>query len=120
MASKMTTVCGHGQKTWYLNGERHRANGPAVIKYGNYKAWYLNGKRHNIGSPAVLYNNGSTTWYVNGDRHRVDGPAITFFSGDLFWFVNGKRCTSNDEFQDAAGISDRELALMVLRYGTIS
>ena len=33
-----------GNKFWYLNGKRHRANGP-VIEYGNgTKYWYLNEK----------------------------------------------------------------------------
>ena len=32
-----------GDKYWFLNGKRHRENGPA-IEYGNGdKAWWLNG-----------------------------------------------------------------------------
>jgi hypothetical protein len=31
-----------GDKHWYLNGERHREDGPAVEFSSGYKAWYLN------------------------------------------------------------------------------
>ena len=33
-----------GDKYWYLNGKRHREDGPAVEKTNGYKAWYLNGE----------------------------------------------------------------------------
>jgi len=31
-----------------------------------YKAWYLNGKRHRIDGPAIEYVDGSKEWWVNG------------------------------------------------------
>jgi len=35
----------NGTKEWYINGKRHREDGPA-IEYGNgNKSWYLNGKK---------------------------------------------------------------------------
>ena len=62
-----------GCKWWYLNGQRHRENGPALEwangnKYG-YKAWYLNGKYHRENGPAVEYNNGGKYWYLNGNYY---------------------------------------------------
>jgi len=33
-----------GDKVWYLNGKRHREDGPAIEYADGYKAWYLNGK----------------------------------------------------------------------------
>jgi hypothetical protein len=34
-----------GSKSWWLNDELHREDGPAVEDANGYKAWYLNGKR---------------------------------------------------------------------------
>jgi hypothetical protein len=33
-----------GNKRWFLNGKRHRVDGPAVEHAGGYKLWYLNGE----------------------------------------------------------------------------
>jgi len=34
----------NGDKHWYLNGKRHREDGPAVEWSNGNKSWYLNGK----------------------------------------------------------------------------
>ena len=31
-------------KWWYLNGKRHREDGPAIEYANGYKEWWLNGK----------------------------------------------------------------------------
>lgn len=36
----------YGDKLWYLNGKRHRENGPAIEWNIGDKWWYLNGKRY--------------------------------------------------------------------------
>ena len=33
-----------GDKHWYLNGERHREDGPAIEWADGHKSWYLNDK----------------------------------------------------------------------------
>ena len=33
------------------------------------KAWYLNGKKHREDGPAVEYADGSKKWYLNGDYY---------------------------------------------------
>jgi hypothetical protein len=66
----------NGNKYWYLNGNLHREDGPAVAHSGGYKAWFLNGK-----------------------RHREDGPAIERINGDKFWHLNGERLTE-EEFNE--------------------
>ena len=33
-----------GTKEWYLNGKRHRKDGPAYEYANGTKGWYLNGK----------------------------------------------------------------------------
>lgn len=35
-----------GNKFWYLNGKRHREDGPAIIYSNGEKRWYLNGERY--------------------------------------------------------------------------
>ena len=33
------------------------------------KAWYLNGKRHREDGPAVEYTSGSKKWWLNGEQY---------------------------------------------------
>ena len=51
--------------------------------------WYLNGERHREDGPAVEYSNGNKYWYLNGKRHREDGPAIERGDGSKDWCLNG-------------------------------
>jgi hypothetical protein len=63
-----------GTERWYLNGELHRRNGPAVIKPG-YEHWYLHGKRHRKDGPAIIWKTGYCRWYVE-DRQLDPRTAI--------------------------------------------
>jgi hypothetical protein len=53
-----------------------------------YKAWYLNGKRHRTDGPAIdAKGDGDKEWYLNGKRHRTDGPAVeNGVNGDKEWY----------------------------------
>lgn len=68
-----------------------------MIKYevrvgeNGYKGWYLNGKRHREDGPAVEYSTGTKQWYLNDKLHREDGPAIEYSDGHKGWYLNGKR-----------------------------
>ena len=55
------------------------------------KIWYLNGNLHREDGPAVEYANGDKIWYLNGNRHREDGPAIEYANGTKYWYLNGKK-----------------------------
>ena len=57
------------------------------------REWYLNGKRHREDGPAVEYADSTKYWYLNGQRHREDGPAIEWANGDKSWYLNGKELT---------------------------
>jgi len=82
-----------GAQVWYLNGERHRVDGPAYID-GICQEWYLNGELHRTDGPAVI-DGGHQAWYLNGELHNTDGPAI--ISGDYqAWYLNGVKCQFND------------------------
>ena len=60
------------------------------------KFWFLNGKRHRDDGPAIEYAGGSKYWYLNGKLHREDGPAVEFANGSKYWYINGKRLTEED------------------------
>jgi hypothetical protein len=55
----------NGSRCWYLNGEIHRENGPAVESYDGSRYWCLNGKQHREDGPAIEYSDGRRWWYLN-------------------------------------------------------
>jgi hypothetical protein len=83
-------------KYWYVDGKRHREDGPAVECATGTKHWHINDNRHRENGPAVEYANGNKEWWVNGKRHREDGPAIEWANGDKAWYVNGKYLTKQE------------------------
>jgi hypothetical protein len=56
-------------KEWYLNGKRHREDGPAFECSSGDKQWYLNGKRHREDGPAHEYSNGEKEWWLDGEEY---------------------------------------------------
>src|SRR3989304_2102659 len=66
----------NGNKQWTLNGQRHRADGPAIELANGDKHWYIEGKLHRAYGPAIELANGTKEWYLEGKLHRVDGPAV--------------------------------------------
>ena len=60
------------------------------------KYWFLNGKRHRENGPAVEYANGGKCWFFNGKYHRENGPAIEYGNGDKSWWLNGVCFTKSD------------------------
>jgi len=61
-----------------------------VAEYPNgSKEWWLNGQRHRVDGPAREWADGSKQWWVNGKLHRVDGPAVEWADGTKNWYLNG-------------------------------
>jgi len=60
-----------------------------IYPNGN-KYWFLDGDIHREDGPAIEYANGDKEWYLNGKRHREDGPAVEFANGDKEWLLNGE------------------------------
>lgn len=77
-----------GTKKWYLNGELHREDGPAIEYTNGTNAWWQHGKCHRIGAPAAEHANGDKYWYVNDKLHRTDGAAIEYGNGTKDWYVD--------------------------------
>ena len=72
MKNKNKSICktySNGTKYWYLNGELHREDGPAIEWPNQSKAWYLNGKLHREAGPAVEISNGTKYWYLNDKKY---------------------------------------------------
>jgi hypothetical protein len=84
------------------------------------KHWFLNGKRHRVDGPACEWADGDKHWYLNGKCHRVDGPAYERANGDKAWYLNGKQYISNKSFQKDASLSDDDMIVLSLKYGPIS
>jgi len=103
-----------GDKEWYLNGKRHREDGPAVERAGGTKMWYLNGNLHREDGPAVEWATGTKYWFLNGKRHREDGPAVEGSDGNKMWYLNGDELTK-EEFELAMDIKrtkDKKRAIL--------
>lgn len=83
----------HGNKRWYNeNGQLHRGGDlPASVCASGNKQWFKNGKRHRANGPAIVWINGAESWFKNGKRHRDgDLPASVSYDGTKSWFKNGK------------------------------
>ena len=85
-----------GDKFCYLNGLRHRTDGPAVERANGDKLWYLNGELHRTDGLAVERVNGHKEWYMNGKLHRTDGPAFECANGNKYWYLNGESLTEEE------------------------
>ena len=59
-------VTDDGSQAWYLNGQLHREDGPAIICADGSQYWCLNGQSHREDGPAVIKANGYQAWYLNG------------------------------------------------------
>ena len=62
----------------------------------NATQWYLNGQYHREDGPAVEYASGSNEWYLNGKPHRMDGPAVEYANGSKYWYLHGQRVTQEE------------------------
>ena len=89
MTGSICKIDPDGSKHWYLNGLRHREDGPAIEYTDGTKYWYLNGKRHREDGPAIDHPDGKY-WYLNDESHREDGPAVKCSNGYKEWSQYGK------------------------------
>lgn len=74
------------RKEWYVEGKRHRIDGPAIIHEDGSKSWYRNGKLHREDGPAIEGAYGGKAWYLKGKLHRVGGPAIERVDNTNEWW----------------------------------
>jgi hypothetical protein len=60
----------------------HRENGPAIVDIDNYKAWYIDGKKHRLDGPAVI-NGKSEEWWIKDVHLSAEEVKILRFSNEL-------------------------------------
>jgi hypothetical protein len=65
-----------------------------ISAIGN-KFWFLNGQRHRTDGPTAEYASGDKFWYLNGKLHRTDGPAFELTTGYQEWWLHGVKQTSS-------------------------
>ena len=65
-------VDANGDKEWYVNGQLHRTDGPAIECANGYKSWWINGQLHREDGHAIECANGYKSWWLNGQRHREE------------------------------------------------
>jgi hypothetical protein len=65
-------IDGRGNKLWWLDGELHREDGPAVEFISGTKSWRLHGKWHRVDGPAYEYPDGSKYWWLNDIGYEFD------------------------------------------------
>ena len=98
------TTDADGNKFWYLNGESHRTDGPAIEWRSGDKSWYLNDQEltesefnERMNKPTMTtYPNGNKEWHLNGQRHRTDGPAIECADGRKSWYLHDMKLLKAD------------------------
>jgi hypothetical protein len=87
---------------WYLNGNLHREDGPAIEHIDNksnknYYEYWINGKKHRLGGPAIIHPSNTEIWYCEGVIERTDGPAIINRNGasdvGKQWFIRNRDVT---------------------------
>ena len=83
-----------GTQEWWVNGQRHRLDGPAYIGAAGTQEWWVNGQRHRPVGPAVISAAVRQEWYVNSQLHRPVGPAIIGAAGTQEWWVRGQNITT--------------------------
>jgi hypothetical protein len=93
------------RQEWWLNGQLHRIDGPAITCQNGSQYWCQYNQLHRTNGPASVepniqyhtYDKKLTTiaWYFNGKKHRIDGPAYyKHFDDDNKlleeWYIDGQ------------------------------
>ena len=69
------------------------------------KMWYLHGELHREDGPAVERATGAKMWYLHDELHREDGPAVEHADGRRFWFLSGHEVTEEEHKRRTADIT---------------
>jgi hypothetical protein len=105
-----------GSKMWYLNGQFHRTDGPAVEYADGTKVWYLNGQYHREDGPAIEFADGTKQWYLNYQLHRADGPAVEWPNGNNEWYLDGNQYSFGRWLEANTEMSDQQRVMFKLEW----
>jgi hypothetical protein len=81
------------------------------------KIWYLNGEHHREDGPAVEHIRGDMEWWQHNKLHRTDGPAIEWVDGRKHWSLDGVSMSLNEWLDHTTGLTEEEKVMMKLQYG---
>lgn len=116
LSAKSGVYCIQGDgasERWYVDGELHREDGPAIQWDSGDTEWYFQGRLHREDGPAVCSWTAGNFWYRHGVLHREDGPAIEYPSGARHWYRNGvqvsQQPTPSQKAQPTQGDTDGAL-----------
>ena len=90
-----------------------------TIDRAGSKTWTLNGEYHRLDGPAIIQVDGGEWWFKHDEYHRLDGPAIILPDSRKYWAVAGEQYYSNKEYQEAAKLSDEDMLALILKYGDV-
>lgn len=94
----MRLVSTPASKSWSIyyfdeEGERHNTHGPAIIHSSGTKLWFVNGKKHRYNGPAFVSSIGEI-WYNNDMIHRLTGPAQLNYELQIkLYYINNNMYT---------------------------
>jgi hypothetical protein len=88
---------------------------PRIDNMGT-KRWWVNGRRHRTDGPAIEYADGTKLWYINGKQHRTDGPAIEWWDGQMDWYLNDHIYSFDDWLDANTDLTDGEKVMMKLKF----
>jgi hypothetical protein len=90
---------------------------PKIDQFGN-KRYYVNGARHRTDGPAFEFASGTKSWWLNDCRHRTDGPAVEYADGRTGWYLDGEVFFTFDEWLDENSyLTHEQKVIMKLQYG---
>ena len=112
----------YGNKRWYLNGNLHREDGPAIVDMADgRKEWWINGNLHREDGPAIIWADGDKEWWINGKLHRLCGTAIDY-NGRKEWYINDHDVTqeitkwATDNNIDLENLTEVDIALIKISF----
>jgi len=60
----------YGDQYWYLDGKRHKEDGPVIIRSDGTQVWCINNQIYREHSPAMICANGYQVWFTHGELGR--------------------------------------------------
>ena len=79
--------------------------------------WYTNKLRDRADGPAVEWADGERWWCKNDQFHRVDGPAIERANGTREWYWRGEHYSFREWLRLNTELTPQQKMLLMLKYG---
>lgn len=70
--------------------------GKCKIKKVSLIAYYLDGQLHRLDGPALEWLDGTKRWKKAGKLHCLSGPAEEYADGSRYWWVEGNEYSEED------------------------